>query len=374
MNVLHIGTHLDRQRRSPEELLEAWPTLTDLAVAVSRAGAQVTVLQVAADDATLTREGVRFEFIAERAFRAGRRTVFLPQRLAMRAVPLQPDVIHFHGMSMPIQCRWLQRALPATPLLVQDHGGGHPTWWRRPLQRWGLRKAGAACFTSKALASELRAVGGLPAHVRIVEVVESSSWFLPGDQAEAQRTMKFYGDPCVLCVARLIRDKDPATILDAVRIAADRLPDLHLWWCHAEAPLLEDVKAKVAADRTLQSRVHLVGYVAHDRMEDACRAADFFVSASRREGSGYALIESLAVGTTPVVTDIPAFRKIVGNDGVGMLTPVGDAEAMSRALVELASLDRGQLRQRARRHFEETLSFDVIGKQLVQVYRDLVTR
>ena len=374
MNVVHVGTYLDPARRSADELLGAWPTLSDLALAVSRAGAQVTVLQVAADDATLTRDSVCYEFIAERTFRAGRHTLVLPRRLARRAVALQPDVIHFHGVSLPIQCRWLQRALPTTPMLVQDHGGGHQARWRRPLQRWGLRKVSAACFTSKVLASELRAVGGLPADLRIVEVVESSSWFLPGDQADAQRTMEFYGNPCVLCVGRLIRDKDPDTILEAVRSAADRLPDLHLWWCYAEAPLLDAVKTKLASDATLQSRVHLVGTVPHERMENAYRAADLFVSASRREGSGYALIEALSVGTTPVVTDIAAFRKIVGNDGVGALTPVGDGEAMARALVELASLDRAQLRQRVRRHFDETMSFDVIGKQLLDIYRTLSSR
>ena len=43
-------------------------------------------------------------------------------------------------------------------------------------------------------------------------------------------------------------------------------------------------------------------------------AADVFVSGSHSEGSGYALIEAMSAGVVPVVTDIPSFRAIAGDD------------------------------------------------------------
>ena len=42
------------------------------------------------------------------------------------------------------------------------------------------------------------------------------------------------------------------------------------------------------------------------------QAADLFVLGSHREGSGYSLIEALACGLPPVVTDIHAFRTLTG--------------------------------------------------------------
>jgi hypothetical protein len=84
--------------------------------------------------------------------------------------------------------------------------------------------------------------------------------------------------------------------------------------------------------------VRLAGEVAHDRIAAFLSAADIFVVGSHHEGSGYALMEALACGTTPVVTDIPAFRALAGvrhhqhsvsdieRGGVRHSDPVSDTE------------------------------------------------
>ena len=66
------------------------------------------------------------------------------------------------------------------------------------------------------------------------------------------------------------------------------------------------------------------------------------------------------------MTDIPAARRIVGERG--SLTPVGDAAALGRAIVEWARRDRDVLRAGARDHFERSLTFDVIGRELRSAY------
>jgi glycosyltransferase involved in cell wall biosynthesis len=98
------------------------------------------------------------------------------------------------------------------------------------------------------------------------------------------------------------------------------------------------------------------------------RAADFLVLGSHSEGSGYAVIEALACGTTPLVTDIPSLRRITGDGAVGALSPPGDADAMARALVEWSRKPRAELRHAAREHFERALSVSAIGQQLRAAY------
>jgi hypothetical protein len=87
------------------------------------------------------------------------------------------------------------------------------------------------------------------------------------------------------------------------------------------------------------------------------------VQASHAEGSGGALIDALACGTTPLVTDIPSFRKITGDGACGALFPVGNAAALAGAIREWGGRDWPTLRRRARAHFERALSFG-IGHQL----------
>src|SRR3546814_7612096 len=90
------------------------------------------------------------------------------------------------------------------------------------------------------------------------------------------------------------------------------------------------------------------------------RAADLFVSGSHAEGCGYSLLEALACGATPVVTDIPAFRALTGDGAIGRLWPPGDAVRLAEALVDTASNrpSPGQVRG----YFDANLSFAAIGR------------
>ena len=104
-------------------------------------------------------------------------------------------------------------------------------------------------------------------------------------------------------------------------------------------------------------------------MELRFRATDFYLQTSHREGSGYSLIEALACGATPLVTDIPAARKIVGD--AGSLTPVNDSRALGDAIVAWAARDQALLRRDARARFENALTFDAIGHDLRAAYESI---
>ena len=106
LRVLHVSTFADPEGREPEELLEAWYTLAEVATAVARQGAAVTVVQAAARDAVLERDGVRYRFLATPAPRRLRRRAGLwatpiSPELAAVCRSLAPDVIHFHSLSFP---------------------------------------------------------------------------------------------------------------------------------------------------------------------------------------------------------------------------------------------------------------------------------
>lgn len=63
--------------------------------------------------------------------------------------------------------------------------------------------------------------------------------------------------------------------------------------------------------------------------------SDLFAFTSRWEGLGFALIEALAVGLPAVSTDCPSGpREILGNGKYGQLVPVGDYEALAKAMIE----------------------------------------
>jgi glycosyltransferase involved in cell wall biosynthesis len=364
MSVVYLSCHHDRQRRRPNELLAAWPTLVDVPVAVRRAGVEVRVIQAAHEDTVIERDGVRFQFVRT----AGRAW---PWRLLRAVTSARPAIVHSQGLAFPLQLRALGLRMPEVPVLVQDHGGRPPHGWRRYLVRWGLDRVRGVAFTARAQAEPFRAAGVLPPHVPVFEVLESSSHFLPGDTRAARDVTGLHGDPCLLWVGRLDHNKDPLTVLSALSQALPRLRDPQLWCYYTSAPLLGRVHQRLRDDAALARRVHLMGAVPHTALEQLYRAADLFVLASHREGSGYALLESLACGMTPLVTDIPSFRRITGEGAVGALFPPEDAAALSRLLVAWSERDRARLRQSARHHFESQLSFRALGEELRSTYEAL---
>lgn len=133
--------------------------------------------------------------------------------------------------------------------------------------------------------------------------------------------------------------------------------------------MLADVRARIADDPRLAGRVHLLGEVPHVQIETLLRAADLFVSGSRAEGSGYAAMEAIACGVTPVLTDIPAFRALTGNGRIGHLWPCGDAKRLADALFLAAT---GQASpQQVRAHFDATLSFEAVGRLWADAYSQM---
>lgn len=376
--VVWVGTNLDRLGRAPGVLLEAaWRDFGRTAAAAHRAGAHVTIIQTAWEDGDRTIDGVECHFVAERGHPfvrlPGRRTVQRsPRRLLERVKALAPSLIHFEGLVHPRALRALAAALPDVPILVQDHGTKCPRGWRRWWYRWGFAPIAGIAFTARAQAEPFRAAGVLRPNLPIFEVIEGSSPFTPGDQASARSTAAMEGDPCLLWAGNLDRNKDPLTVLDAVSRAVPHLPGLRLYMCFRHASLLTSVQARIAADPALVGRVRLLGAVPYPTIETYVRAADFLVQASHEEGSGYAVIEALACGTTPLVTDIPSFRRITGEGQFGALTPVGNAHLFADAIRDWSRRDRATLRRNAREHFERDLSFDAIGRQLRATYTQVL--
>jgi glycosyltransferase involved in cell wall biosynthesis len=76
----------------------------------------------------------------------------------------------------------------------------------------------------------------------------------------------------------------------------------------------------------------------------AMRRSEVFILASAFEGFCISLIESMANGCTPIVTDIRSGNKQLVADGVsGFIVPVGDVDGFVDRIRLLAG-DRGRLR------------------------------
>ncbi len=369
LHVAQLSFFVDPKGRSPAQLLDAWPTLVDVADAASRAGVRVSVIQASRDCETVTRGGIPFHFLP---FHDARADSGNSSPLARLLRELAPDVLHVHGLGFPRELRALASLARGIPIIVQDHASRPPRLWRRRAWRRALSRVHGIAFCSRRQAEPFLSAGVIDARSQLYEIPESTSRFEPGDRVAARRATGLRGEPCVLWVGHLDENKDPLTVLAGIAHALPLLPRLRLYCCYGQAPLMRAVRRQIANDPRLCDAIDLLGFRPHGEIEQLMRAADVFVIGSHREGSGYSLIEALACGLPPVVTDIPSFRTLTGAARVGALWPSGDAHALAAAVQSLAPRLGPQLRTAVRAHFENELSFGALGAKLASMYREAV--
>jgi glycosyltransferase involved in cell wall biosynthesis len=373
LNVRHIcqiSFYLDPQR-TPAQILTDWWPLVDVAEMVVAAGARVSVIQACCQQDTVARNGVNYHFVAPESGVAGMARGHAFAKLIQQ---LDPDVLHVHGLGFPEDVCDLAKLLPNTPIFLQDHANGVPRLWRRRTARRGLALASGISFCAMDQARPFLNAGLIDRKTEVLEIPECSSRFMPGDKAMARAATGVYGDPAVLWVGHLDENKDPLTVLRGIAEAVRRSKDIQLWCCFGQAPLKSQVDAQITSDTRLAGRVHLLGKVPHRQVEQLMCAADIFVLGSHHEGSGCSLIEALACGLAPVVSDIPSFRALTAGGSIGALWPPEDSARLCEAVVVVAACPRGELSASVRRHFESELSFDAVGRKLMGAYEGALLR
>jgi glycosyltransferase involved in cell wall biosynthesis len=125
-------------------------------------------------------------------------------------------------------------------------------------------------------------------------------------------------------------------------------------------------------EENLAGEVTLEGFVSEERLRALYRASDLYVSVSRSDSTSQSLLEAMASGLLPIVTDIAGNREWVTHRREGYLVPVGDAEAVACAIAEAARDPRGDaMRSSARARVVERGSFDETMRMLEEKLRML---
>jgi glycosyltransferase involved in cell wall biosynthesis len=347
------------------ETLEKWSSLVDVAEAAATSGARVSVIQAATNAEYIERNGISYHFTHSPledslSRRANRFSTLLEE--------VGADILHVHGLDFAEDAFAISKHLPNLPILFQDHANRPPRWWRWPQSRRWYGAASGVAFTTTELAAPFIKTGLLRPDSNVFAIPESTCRFTRGSRARARAETGLHGDPCILWVGHLNHGKDPLTVLDGVARAAEALPGLQLWCVFGNAPLLADVQRRIHRDSHLAGRVHLLGQLPHERIEWLMRAADLFVSGSHSESCGYAVLEAMACGITPVVTDIPSFRALTGE--IGHLWHCGNSDSLSEALIRAVA--NRPTPEQVRAHFDSALSPTALGRQWAKAYATVI--
>jgi glycosyltransferase involved in cell wall biosynthesis len=385
MRLCYVSAWTDPARNTPQELVSARHTLRELAREQVSLGHQVGVVQVFQDDARLVIDEVDFRFVRHSgpAFHASQFASCLwpgvgapyfqvSRRLPRAIAGLNPDIIHFFGLTLDLHL-WqvLREARRRGALVVAQYHGGEPSrnMLRRFVQRRNLRSTDRLLFTTENHARPW-IESGVTDESRIRAVMETSSVFRwrPRDEARAETGMT--GDPVFVWTGRLHPEKDPLTALRGFeRIVACR-PAARLYCYYLTEELLPTLREFVTSRPSLREAVEFQGRAPFQAMEAIYNSADFFLQCSLREVSGTAPVEAMACGVIPVLSNIPSFRAMTEDARYGILFPIGDDASLAGQVLTLPPQRVSELSESVRAHWKSHLSYPAIARRLDVIYRE----
>ncbi len=129
---------------------------------------------------------------------------------------------------------------------------------------------------------------------------------------------------------------------------------------------------KLITDSHLEHRVHLVGWI--EDIAPLLASFDVFVSTSETESFGMAIAEAMAAGVAVVATETDGAREIIGPDVAGLLVPIGDVDAIAKAITRLLddSSERARLGATGKQAARERFGLDRMVDETVKLYEELV--
>jgi len=241
---------------------------------------------------------------------------------------LPVDLVHAPSLAVP--------AAGTLPLVVTVHDVAFlrepSAFTRRGLQfhRRGLtlahREAAAIVTASRFARDELISVGFDRDRIHLaphgVEIRE------PDADAVIDTRVADTGidGPFVLAVGTVEPRKGLDVLVRAFGAAREQLPDLQL--------AIVGPKGWLAVPGLEAEAVHRLGSVPEATLDALYRRAVVCAVPSRYEGFGLPALEAMARGCPVVASNATSLPEVVGS--AGTLVPVGDVEALARALVETA--------------------------------------
>ena len=277
---------------------------------------------------------------------------------------LKPDFILVHGFGTAHYLIFLKLICPKAKILLQCNGfAPKPHGLKKLVYHLANFFIDGYLFTGISNAKDWYESNVFPKQ-KVFEVMEGSTHF-KFDRSVVRAVNSF------LWVGSLNENKDPITILKAFSQFLEVHPTATLTMIYHQNDLLDAVIEIIQSNKKLKNAVLLQGYVEHKSLERIYNQHQFFMLGSHYEGSGYALVEAMACGCVPIVSNIAPFQFVTSNGDCGLLFSSGNDGELLGQLLKTQQIDYLHYQSKVLKQFDTKLSFAAIAKTVQNVFLSL---
>ncbi|MFP5256036.1 MAG: glycosyltransferase family 4 protein [Acidimicrobiia bacterium] len=267
------------------------------------------------------------------------------------------DVVHLHEPIAPGPTM-TTLLFGSAPMVGTFHAAGESAGYR--YAGWALKRLAARLQHRCAVSPDAR---------RLAQSHLGGEYQLVFNGVEVDRFAHGPAHPTEAPTVFFLGRHEPRKGLDVLLAAFRELPEHVRLWVGGDGPQTEELRRQHGHD----PRIEWLGRISDEDRAARMRGATVYCSPSvRGESFGMVLLEAMAAGCALVASDLDGHRN-VATDGVdALLTPVGDAHALAKAIGRV--LDDAALREElvagGRRRADE-LSMDHLAEVYAEVYASI---
>jgi glycosyltransferase involved in cell wall biosynthesis len=139
-----------------------------------------------------------------------------------------------------------------------------------------------------------------------------------------------------------------------------------------EGPMEKELKLTIER-LNLQSKINIKGSINHNSVSKIIPEYDIFLMPSLMEGHPIALLEAMACGLVPVVSELPGSTDfVVDHENNGYLCEAGNVDQfVANVVLALENTNLEKMALKARSSIKERFSYEIMCNQYIELFKSL---
>ena len=239
---------------------------------------------------------------------------------------------------------------------------------KRIMVKHALKKADAVHSVGKNITKELTILGVNPEKITTIPMGIDNSIFNPNVEP------LFKNENIIISTRNLKPVYNVELFIRAIPYVLNKIPDAK--FIIAGKGEQQEYLENMAKEMSIFNNVKFVGHIPNEELPKWLASSKVYISTSLSDGTSTSLLEGMACGVFPIVTDIHANKAWIENGRNGFLVPVNKPKILAQKIIEAVRDD--DLRKKAAKINEKVVKDEADWnknfKKIEEIYSELCER